>query len=402
VSADTSPSDDLWAPLERLLTYCRTQDWAGFDPYDALNSRVFSRTPLVRSRWCRIAATQILKRLPFNPRPLLGISPEQNPKGIALFLSTLVKLSRMGRLTDEHLVDTMVDRLIALRSPNTAYWCWGYSFPWQTRTVLVPRGAPNLVCCSFVANALLDYYGSRNDQRALDMAVSAADYIRRELYWADGTTIGFSYPMPGERTQVHNANFLAAALLCRIYRHTGDNWFLEPALKAARCSAAAQAANGSWSYGQSSTQRWIDNFHTGYNLCALQSIGRDAGTTEFESRVILGFDYYRANFFDDSGAPKYFHDRQYPIDAHCIAQSIITLLAFRARDERHVALASSILSWAIAHMWDERGYFYYQVLASGTNRVSYMRWTQAWMALALATLMEQAHITARTSQEAVA
>ena len=62
-----------------------------------------------------------------------------------------------------------------LRSPDNTYWCWGYSFPWQTRTFLVPTGAPNLVCTSFVASALLNAYDQSRDQRCLSMAVSAAE-----------------------------------------------------------------------------------------------------------------------------------------------------------------------------------------------------------------------------------
>src|SRR6185369_14399880 len=34
----------------RLETFCRSHDWTGFDPYDALNSELFAKTPLVESR----------------------------------------------------------------------------------------------------------------------------------------------------------------------------------------------------------------------------------------------------------------------------------------------------------------------------------------------------------------
>src|SRR5262249_14509646 len=159
---------------------------------------------------------------------------------------------------------------------------WGYSFPWQTRTIAVPKGAPNLVCTSFVANALLDVYEQRRDARCLSMAVGAADYILNELYWTGHKSqVGFSYPLPSVRADIHNANFLAGSLLCRIYKHTGEEKFLGPALSAARYSAARQHADGSWVYGEAPSYRWIDNFHTGYNLCALQSISCYAGTTEF-------------------------------------------------------------------------------------------------------------------------
>src|SRR5262249_55005652 len=161
----------------------------------------------------------------------------------------------------------------ALRSPRSSYWCWGYSFPWQTRTELVSRGAPNLVCTCFVANALLDAYEETHETRYLLMATSSAEYILDHLYWTqDDDVAGFRYPTPLTLTPIHNANFLGAALLCRVYKHSGERKFLEPALKAARYSVRRQKEDGSWTYGESSRQDWVDNFHTGFNLCALQDI----------------------------------------------------------------------------------------------------------------------------------
>ncbi len=72
--------------IARLVDYCRRHDWAGFDPYDALSSRLFARTPLSNSRIGRILFTQTVKRLPINVRSLLQVPEEQNPKAIALFL----------------------------------------------------------------------------------------------------------------------------------------------------------------------------------------------------------------------------------------------------------------------------------------------------------------------------
>jgi hypothetical protein len=40
------------------------------------------------------------------------------------------------------------------------------------------------------------------------------------------------------------------------------------------------------------------------------------------------------------------------------------------------------------HMWDDRGFFYYRVLRVTTIRTPYMRWSQAWMFLALLVLAE--------------
>jgi len=380
----------------KLLAYCEANVWAGYDPYDALNSRVFTSLPFLNSRLPRLVLTQALKRSPINIRRLLLIPKTQNPKAIALFLTAFIKLSRLGALSQEDLVGLMTERLIALRSRDAAYWCWGYSFPWQTRRIVVPRGAPNLVCTSFVANALLDAYEQRQESRCLSMAVSAAEYIMNELYWTEGSTVaGFSYPLPSLRVQIHNANFLAAALLCRVYEHTGEEKFLGPAIRVARYSAAKQHTDGSWYYGEAPTQRWIDNFHTGYNLCALRSIGKNLETTEFEPSVRRGFEFYRAHFFREDGAARYFHDRDYPVDIHCVAQSIITLRALREIDPGNVRLAHAVFRWTMNHMWDDRGFFYYRVLRSCTIRTSYMRWSQAWMLLAISTLLDESTVAVK-------
>ena len=389
-----------------LLKYCQRNNWSGYDPYDALNSEIFKRLPFLNSRLPRLALTQILKRSPLNLRNLLLIPKTQNPKALALFLMAFLKLHKMGLLENADIIPLMVQNLINLRSGSSLkpvnrhplpveletvnrYYCWGYSFPWQGRTVLAPRGAPNLVCTVFVANALLDAYEANQDAENLSMATSAADYILNELYWTkDSSVAGFSYPVPALHGQVHNANFLAAALFCRIFKYCGEKRFLEPAMKAARYSAAQQHVDGAWDYGEHPTQRWIDNFHTGFNLCALQTINQCLNTNEFEPNIRSGLEFYRNNFFREDGAPKYFHNRVYPIDIHSVAQSIITLSAFHEFNNSNVVLANSVFQWAMDNMWDKQGYFYYQVTPYYKNKISYMRWSQAWMLLALATMLE--------------
>jgi hypothetical protein len=393
-------SDSAKSAAQKLLAYCEARNWAGHDPYDALNSRLFEVLPFLDAKWPRLILTQALKRSPVDIRGLALIPKTQNSKALALFARAILKLRTLEPAERNRLLEALLERLVALRSPNVPYWCWGYSFAWQTRTIVVPRGAPNLVCTTFVAGALLDLYEERHDPRLLAMAASAAHYILDELYWSEGESLAsFSYPLRSLRSQTHNANFLAAALLCRVYRHTGEERLVAPALTVARCSVAKQEADGSWYYGEGSSQRWIDNFHTGYNLCALQSIARDLDTTEFDASIERGYEFYRAHFFREDAAPKYFHNQPYPIDIHCVAQSLITLVAFRDLDPGGLAQAQAVFDWAMRHMWDSRGFFYYRVLRSCTIRTSYMRWSQAWMLLALATLLDGQ--TASTARPAV-
>lgn len=386
---------DLEPVVRRLLAYCQQREWAGHDPYDALNSRLFEALPFLNSRLPRLVLTQFMKRSPVNLRSLALVPKTQNAKAMALFLSSLLRLPDTIAENRDDLIRYMIERLASLRSPGTDYSCWGYSFPWQGRSILVPAGAPNLVCTTFVAEALLDAHEQRHDEKCVSMAVSAAEYILNELYWSDGTKAGFSYPMPGLRGETHNANLLASALFCRVYKLTRQEKFVGPALGVARQAAGKQRPDGSWYYGEAASQQWIDNFHTGYNLGALRSIGASLGGPEFEDSVRRGFEFYREHFFRDDAAPKYFHDRDYPIDVHCVAQSILTLLEFQDLNAGNLQMVQAVFEWAMKHMWDERGFFYYRVLRLGTIRTSYMRWSQAWMLLALTTLLRKTEATRR-------
>jgi hypothetical protein len=367
----------------KLASYCRAQDWAGYDPYDALNSPIFEWMPLLNQRIPRLALTQLLKRSPFNIRALLAVPKTQNPKGIALFMGSLLRAPQLG---NQDAIAYLRNTLVALRSPGTEYWCWGYSFPWQTRTQLVPRATPNLVCSVFVGEALLDLLERRGDTEACAMATSTADYILNELYWSKGDDVaGLGYPLPAMRHQIHNANLLGAAFLVRVYGFTRKRKYLEAALKLARYSGSQQRADGSWAYGEQPTQQWVDNFHTGYNLCALRQIDRLLGTDEFEARIAQGFEFYRRHFFREDGAARYYHNNTYPIDIHCVAQSMITLLTLRDLNPENVALAGRVFEWSRRNMWSDRGFFFYRVLRGVKVRTPYMRWSQAWMLCALAT-----------------
>ncbi|MCR4432384.1 MAG: hypothetical protein NUV45_15390 [Tepidanaerobacteraceae bacterium] len=319
------------------------------------------------------------------------IPKTQNPKALAILLKALIKLSWAKIVDCPETINYLIERIGQLKSEGVPYFCWGYSFPWQTRTLLVPAGSPNLVCTVFVADALLDAYEATKNKLCLEMAVSAGAYIFNELYWSEGDQAGFSYPQPGLRFHIYNADLLAAALLSRLSQTTGDNNYRYPALKVARYAAKHQNEDGSWFYGETPGSRWIDNFHTGYNLLALRDISKYAETEEFIPTIIKGLKYYKSNFFHPDGAPKYYHNKPYPIDTHCVAQSIITLETLNDLDKTNHELAVSALTWAIKNMWHKKGYFYYQVHRLYKNRISYMRWSQAWMLLAMANIFKYQH-----------
>lgn len=356
-------------------------DYAGYDPYDALNSR-FLRRMTGRSKWSRIAAIQALRRCPINLRPVLGIARGHNPKGIGLCLWGYAKLCALEG-PPQHLdqIDRLLDLLEQLRCAGYSGHCWGYNFDWQSRTFLRPKGTPTIVNTAFIGHALLDCYEMTGRHRALELALPIKEFILNDLHRIRcGETFCFSYT-PVDTEAVHNANLLGASILARLARYGSDGGLAETASMSLAYSMRRQQADGSWFYAETAIQRWIDSFHTGFNLQAIRYLMQAGLAEEWRPAYCKGVAYYANQFFLRDGTPKYYHDRVYPIDIHSPAQAISF---FSQEGEEYAVLTDRIANWMLDHMYGGRGAFYFRRGRFAVNRIPYMRWSQAWAFHALA------------------
>jgi hypothetical protein len=380
---------------ERLADWCRARQYAGYDPFDGLNSSLFQATPLLRhSRAARLAWTQLFKRSPVNLRRLARVPTERNPKGLALFtLAALADFRRQRTAEAESVARRLIDELLAVRLGGWSGAAWGYNFDWQGRAFFAPRGTPTIVPTAFAARALLEAARAFDDESYLRTAHSACDFILRDLNRTEegDTEVCWSYS-PQDRTRVFNASLLAAETLAEVGHETGEEELLRWAMRGARYVARRQRADGSWAYGAEGYQSWADNFHTAFLLTSLSRImrsGGEAGREELADTVRRGYEFWRDSFFLADGWPKYYHDRLYPADAHSAGAAIVALAELEWIDADAPSLAEKIALWAIRNLQDGRGYFYYQRRRFYTVRTPYMRWSQAWMLYALARLLEQ-------------
>jgi len=375
-----------------LLEWCRRNDFAGYDPFDALNSKAFQATPFFRSRTARLLWTQALKRSPINVRPALLIPKQKNSKGIALFaLAALATYRRLRTPQAETEARALLDQLWQMRSEGQSGVAWGYNFPWQSRKFFAPQDAPMIVPTAFAARAFIEAYEAFSDDEYLKTASSACDFIVNDLArtYESSDEVCFSYSR-SDKTQIFNASLLAAETLASVGALTGERELCELATKAARYVARRQRADGAWAYGADDGQEWVDSFHTAYVLLSLARIAQSCGDpdAEIESSLQRGFSFWRRSFFLADGWPKYYHDSLYPADAHAAATAIVTLLELQKLDAGAHELAGAIAGWTITNLRDTRGFFYYQRRRFGTVRTPFMRWTQAWMLYALARLLE--------------
>jgi hypothetical protein len=175
---------------------------------------------------------------------------------------------------------------------------------------------------------------------------------------------------------------LGSKLLSYCYHYTKEKKLKETARESIIACTNAQQTDGSWVYGELPTQNWIDSFHTGYNLEALQTYQDLTGDTAFHGNIKKGFEFYIQNFFLEDGTPKYYHNKTYPIDIHCPAQLFVTLNRLNKFKE-HQQLAEKVMNWTIQNMQNKKGYFYYQLKKGISSKISYMRWSNAFMFYAM-------------------
>ena len=377
-------TDLFQSAYDQLFSWCQEHDFAGHDPFDALNSRLFQATPLAQSRNARLLWTQLVKRSPSDLRTLARVPAERNAKGIALF--ALAQLANHRRLKTEESAKqahSFLTGLLLMKIDGHSGACWGYNFDWQSRNFFAPRDTPTIVPTAFAARAFIE--AERHET-----ARSVCDFILKDLPRSvdNDRELCFSYA-PGSDTRIFNASLLAAEVLASVARITGEHHLYDFAERATRYVVRNQQPDGSWSYGAEPKQSWIDNFHTAYVLFSLKRIieaspfGR-----QFQSALERGYNYWKSNFFLADGWPKYYHDDLYPADAHAAASAIVTFLECRELDKDASSLARNVANWTIKNLRDNRGFFYYQRRRFYTVRKPYMRWTQAWMLYALARLLE--------------
>ena len=137
-------------------------------------------------------------------------------------------------------------------------------------------------------------------------------------------------------------------------------------------------------------QSWVDSFHTGYNLDAIIIYQECTGDHQFEENIKKGFDYYIQNFFKSNGVPKYYNNKTYPIDIHCPGQLFVTLSKLN-KFKKNKVLADSVLNWSIQSMQSPEGFFYYQKKKLISSKISYMRWSNAFMFNAMSYYLKENH-----------
>jgi hypothetical protein len=385
VVAEVAGPGNLRPSLLRLKNWVEQRDYAGWEPYDFLNSPIlsaksFARFPL---NWLAIQTGKRLASVPL--RMALRIPASKNPKALALFISGYCDLARSGEDTRAQ-AQYLRAELSRLRSPNEEEYCWGYDWPYVSlRGTKMPAFSPNAIATVAGGEALLDIWQVFGDGQALDMAKSVGSFIvtrlNRSVDLPDQLCLSYT---PSSRTRIYNSSALCCAFLARLGALIDSREYLAVARRGMKYLAARQHKDGSWPYGEGRWQKWVDSFHSGFNLSALLAYEAVTGDRSFADTLNAGYKFYAHSFFAEDGTPKYYPNSLYPIDIHSCSQALLVLSDYAARARDAEELALKVLLWTEANMQSSSGSFYYQRHRWWIDRVPYMRWAQAWMFRALA------------------
>jgi len=242
---------------------------------------------------------------------------------------------------------------------------FGYNFNWQSSVFYVPAYTPNTIATSFAIFAISEANRRFGWDFPLERFLPFYErYLNR--FRDENGKLWMSYT-PLDRLRIFNASILGAVA----YATAGGD--LDVLREVADTLSYYQRDDGSWPYGLGHPRMdYVDHIHTAYNLWGLRWASEVVGG--WEETVSDGFNFYLRNLFNDEGLPVgRLGGRGH--DTHDVAAALITLKMFGERER-----AIEIERYACAHLVGEDG----RVFNGPKDRRTFMRWSVAWLSLALA------------------
>jgi hypothetical protein len=273
--------------------------------------------------------------------------------------------------------------------------CWGYDYPYVTAKSKVSKDFPTVIHHAYIQRGFYHYYKLYKDQSVKHFLEKSKGFVVNSLNIEKfDTGICFSYN-PTATDCCYNASMHAAVCLARLYELFDDKELIPLIEGALDFVVSRQQTNGVWFYSfqeiDGPERKQID-FHQGFILESFKEVIDCIGysKSQWDNAIKLGLEYYYNNQFYPSGRSLWRIPKKYPVDIHNQAQGIITFSKFAQFDKKYSSFANVIADWTIKNMQNyKKGFFYYRKFKYYTNRIPYMRWSQAWMLLAFSILPDE-------------
>ncbi len=377
--------EELQRSCDMVQAWVEKHKYRGWEPFDGLSS--WARPLVFGDQLGERVLLQAIRQSPINLRPLMGVTRKESTKGRGYMAWGYLLLYRATR--QQSYLDKAVACLEWLdknKASRFKHHSWSNHFDFTSRWGSYSKHDPIIVWTSLIGQAFIEAFEITGQERFLRVADSACKWVMELPRDKSSRGNCLSY-LPHAEAYVHNANMLGACLLARTAKHNGREEYMRVARSAMEYTCSRQLSDGSWLYAEDSKYHWVDNFHTGYNLDSLWFYMNSTGDREFEQNLDHGLAFYKANFFEENGRPKYYNTRVYPVDIQCAAQSIDTLTLLSERDPSCFEIAERVAAWTIRNMQSRKGYFYYRQYPMMIARTPMLHWGQGTMFKALSMLL---------------
>lgn len=369
--------------LTKLEKYIEDSNYKGYDPYDALKSKLFNLPVLRSSKLIRFGSQQFLKRFPINLRKVIGVPKGENPVTLGLCIQGYSYLYANNPTKETEYLDkinNLIARLEKLIPSGFSGACWGYDFDWEARRANIPAYQPTVVATGIISNSLFECWKITGISKCAELVVSSSHFVINDLKKTyEGDTFCYSYS-PFDSQCVLNASMKGVRILSQTYSITKDESLFKEANAAVEYVINKQQKNGAFNY--SDHGKWVDNYHTGYVLDSLHEFIENFKVTNYTSNLELGIKFYEENFITSEGIPKFYSGKTHPIDCTAAAQTILTMSRFEK-----INLAENVANWMCSNMQSANGSFYFRIFKNYKIKTSFMRWSNAWMFASLSYLM---------------
>lgn len=182
--------------------------------------------------------------------------------------------------------------------------------------------------------------------------------------------------------------------MARAYTLSNDAALKDKAILAVNWVISKQKEDGRWNYSKdiiNGIERKQIDFHQGYILESIYEIKTllNLEDKKWEDSLKRGMIFYFEKQFMKDGRSYWRYPKRYPVEIHNQSQGIITLMKLKEYFPNAIQFAQRIAQWTIDNMQAEDGYFFYQNFRYYKNKISYMRWSNAWMFVALSFLVSE-------------
>lgn len=297
-----------------MIRYVDTAGWASYDNFDwwatpwgqrlkqwayrtePLGNLVFAAPLLACELW-----------LPFLRTPL-RIPKRIYPVSIAHHGLTCVELYRQtgdARYLDGARRDA--ELLVSHAVPNAKGLCWGFPFVWSTNVGLIPAHQPAATQSAYGYDLFEQLWAVTGDAHYRGSALSVARAMAEEYIDLPQPDEGVAHTYHGRGygDVVINAIGYRMYVLAAAIGHGAHDY--QPLVRGlVRYLLSQQQADGSWWYGATPKNRFIDHFHTCFVLKNLVRANRVLQLPEIAAAVERGLAFYWTQLFDAKGLPKPF------------------------------------------------------------------------------------------------